>query len=155
MLRGFIAGGRASGAGREGWLILSISRNTSACRSRAELLGYFEQGGLTVIDRLEVRPSHPRVSDATDPLHAARAAEVTSCGGWGGKGKRLESPVTAGVPRSLLGVRKANPSIHAPFRPQTPETPRQCSCLPIANAGIHSQIVFSEKTICPHGFVTP
>jgi len=79
MLRGFIAGLAAHlEPGGEGWLILSDIAEHLGLRSRAELLGYFEQGGLTVIDRLEVRPSHPRVSDATDPLHAARAAEVTS-----------------------------------------------------------------------------
>jgi hypothetical protein len=31
-----------------------------------------------VVDRIDVRPTHPRAADATDPLHAARAAEVTS-----------------------------------------------------------------------------
>jgi hypothetical protein len=30
------------------------------------------------MERMEVRPKHPRVSDESDPLHAARAAEVTS-----------------------------------------------------------------------------
>jgi hypothetical protein len=33
---------------------------------------------LKVVDRRDVRPKHPRTSDETDPLHAARAAEVTS-----------------------------------------------------------------------------
>ena len=31
-----------------------------------------------VVDRIDARPVHPKVSDETDPLHAARAAEVTS-----------------------------------------------------------------------------
>jgi len=31
-----------------------------------------------VVDRHDVRPVHPRASDGDDPLHAARAAEVTS-----------------------------------------------------------------------------
>jgi len=30
------------------------------------------------VDRMDVRPSHPKASDVEDPLHAARAAEVTS-----------------------------------------------------------------------------
>ena len=34
--------------------------------------------GLKVIDRSDVRPTHPRASDPGDPLHAARAAEITS-----------------------------------------------------------------------------
>jgi SAM-dependent methyltransferase len=79
MLRGFIKGLAAHlDPGGEGWLILSDIAEHLGLRSRAELLGYFEQGGLVVIDRIDVRSSHPRVSDTTDPLHVARAAEVTS-----------------------------------------------------------------------------
>jgi SAM-dependent methyltransferase len=79
MLRGFIAGLAAHlEPGGEGWLILSDIAEHLGLRTRAELLAYFEQGGLAVIDRREVRPSHPRVFDSADPLHAARAAEVTS-----------------------------------------------------------------------------
>jgi SAM-dependent methyltransferase len=79
MLRGFLAGLKAHLApGGEGWLILSDIAEHLGLRSREELLGYIEAGGLTVIDRLDVRPTHPRVADTTDPLHAARAAEVTS-----------------------------------------------------------------------------
>ena len=37
-----------------------------------------EMAGLRVIERLDTRPQHPKVQDAGDPLHAARAAEVTS-----------------------------------------------------------------------------
>ena len=33
---------------------------------------------LRVVERLDVRPHHPKVADNSDPLHAARAAEVTS-----------------------------------------------------------------------------
>jgi hypothetical protein len=33
---------------------------------------------LKVIDRLDVKPTHPRAQDATDSLHAARSKEVTS-----------------------------------------------------------------------------
>ena len=79
MLRGYIAGLAAhlEPAG-EGWLILSDIAEHLGLRSRDELLAWFEKGGLAVIDRSDVRPSHPRVFDAADPLHAARAAEVTS-----------------------------------------------------------------------------
>ena len=31
-----------------------------------------------VLSRADVRPTHPRANDPGDPLHAARAAEVTS-----------------------------------------------------------------------------
>ena len=79
MLRGFIAGLAAHlEHGGEGWLILSDIAEHLGLRSRAQLLEYFAQGGLVVVDRLDARPTHPRVADTTDPLHAARAAEVTS-----------------------------------------------------------------------------
>jgi predicted RNA methylase len=62
----------------EGWLILSDLAEHLGLRTRSELLAAFEAAGLTVLDRSDVRPKHPRVYDETDPLHAARAAEVTS-----------------------------------------------------------------------------
>ncbi|MDP9862423.1 MULTISPECIES: class I SAM-dependent methyltransferase [Streptosporangium] len=79
MLRGFLNGlaGHLEPDG-EGWLILSDLAEHLALRTRAELLSAFEAAGLRVVDRLETRPRHPRAFDGTDPLHAARAAEVTS-----------------------------------------------------------------------------
>ncbi|MDH5537473.1 MAG: methyltransferase, partial [Betaproteobacteria bacterium] len=47
-------------------------------RPRAELLAAFDAAQLMVVDRLDVRPTHLRSSNQSDPLHAARAAEVTS-----------------------------------------------------------------------------
>jgi SAM-dependent methyltransferase len=64
--------------GGEGWLILSDLAEHLGLRSRSELLAAFDAAGLKVVGRTDVRPMHPRASDATDPLHAARAAEVTS-----------------------------------------------------------------------------
>jgi SAM-dependent methyltransferase len=79
MLRGFLAGLAAHlDPDGEGWLVLSDIAEHLGLRTRATLLSLFEQGGLTVIDRIDVRPTHPRVADIADPLHAARAAEVTS-----------------------------------------------------------------------------
>lgn len=79
MLRGFLGGLAAHLApGGEGWLILSDLAEHLGLRSRAELLAWIDEAGLTVAGRTDVRPHHPRVSDDTDPLHAARAAEVTS-----------------------------------------------------------------------------
>jgi SAM-dependent methyltransferase len=79
MLRGFIDGLAAHLApGGEGWLVLSDLAEHLGLRSRAELLAAFDAAGLKVVGRIDVRPHHPRASDATDPLHAARAAEVTS-----------------------------------------------------------------------------
>jgi len=79
MLRAFLAGLAAHlEPGGEGWLILSDLAEHLGLRSRAELLDAIDAAGLRVVDRRDVRPVHPRASDATDPLHAARAAEVTS-----------------------------------------------------------------------------
>jgi len=79
MLRGFLNGLPAHlEPGGEGWLILSDLAKHLGLRSRAELLAAFDTAGLKVVDRSDVRPVHPRASDETDPLHAARAAEVTS-----------------------------------------------------------------------------
>ena len=79
MLLGFLTGLAAHLApGGEGWLILSDFAEHLGLRSRAELLAAFARGGLKVVGRLDARPLHPKVSDASDPLHAARAAEVTS-----------------------------------------------------------------------------
>lgn len=64
--------------GGEGWLILSDLAEHLGLRSRADLLAAIESAGLTVTERLETRPTHPKASDRSDPLFAARAAEVTS-----------------------------------------------------------------------------
>ncbi len=79
MLRGFLAGLKEhlTPAG-EGWLILSDLAEHLGLRPREQLLGWIAEAGLKVLGRQDVRPVHPRASDASDPLHAARAAEVTS-----------------------------------------------------------------------------
>lgn len=79
MLRGFLAGLTEHLAPRgEGWLILSDLAEHLGLRPRAELLAWIAEAGLKVVDRIDVRPTHPRAADASDPLHKARAAEVTS-----------------------------------------------------------------------------
>ena len=79
MLLGFLNGLAAHLAPKgEGWLILSDFAEHLGLRTRAELLAAFEANGLRVISRIDAKPQHPKVSDASDPLHAARAAEVTS-----------------------------------------------------------------------------
>ena len=79
MLRGFLNGLAAHLApGGEGWLILSDLAEHLGLRSRDELLSLIDRAGLRVLGRSDVRPTHPRAADASDPLHAARAAEVTS-----------------------------------------------------------------------------
>jgi precorrin-6B methylase 2 len=79
MLKGFLSGVRAHLApDGEGWLILSDLAEHLHLRSRAALLQWISDGGMRVIERLDIRPRHSKVTDATDPLHKARAAEVTS-----------------------------------------------------------------------------
>jgi SAM-dependent methyltransferase len=79
MLRGFLTGLAAHLApGGEGWLILSDLAEHLGLRPREELLAWIEAAGLQVAGRKDIRPRHPKAQDATDPLHAARAAERTS-----------------------------------------------------------------------------
>ncbi|WP_185844881.1 methyltransferase [Nonomuraea sp. WAC 01424] len=79
MLRGFLDGlGEHLEPAGEGWLILSDLAERLGLRTRADLLTAFADAGLRVVDRLWTRPRHPRAFDGTDPLHAARAAEITS-----------------------------------------------------------------------------
>jgi methylase of polypeptide subunit release factors len=79
MLREFLGALPAHLApGGEGWLVLSDLAEHLGLRPRSQLLAALDAAGLQVVDRSDVRPNHPRASDETDPLHAARAAEVTS-----------------------------------------------------------------------------
>ncbi|WP_026638614.1 methyltransferase [Bordetella petrii] len=79
MLAGFLQGLTAHlEAGGEGWLIMSDLAEHLGLRQPGELADRFAQAGLRVVGRLDARPSHPRAADASDPLHAARSAEVTS-----------------------------------------------------------------------------
>ncbi len=64
--------------GGEGWLILSDLAELLGLRSREQLTAAIAAAGLRVLDRLDTRPRHPRAADPADPLHRARAAEVTS-----------------------------------------------------------------------------
>jgi SAM-dependent methyltransferase len=79
MLRGFLAGlgGHLAPQG-EGWLILSDLAEHLGLRTREELAGWIAAAGLRVLARDDMRPRHPKAQDASDPLHAARAREVTS-----------------------------------------------------------------------------
>ncbi len=79
MLRAFLAGLAAHlEPDGEGWLILSDIAEHLGLRTREELLAMIDAGGLKVLSRGEARPQHPKVRDMNDPLHAARAAEITS-----------------------------------------------------------------------------
>ncbi|MFF8612135.1 methyltransferase [Streptomyces sp. NPDC015350] len=79
MLRDFLDGLTAHlEPGGEGWLILSDLAEHLGLRTRGELLADIEAAGLHVVDRTDTRPRHPRAGDTADPLHLARAAEITS-----------------------------------------------------------------------------
>jgi methylase of polypeptide subunit release factors len=79
MLKGFLAGlaEHLSPQG-EGWLILSDLAEHLGLRTRAELETWISEAGLKVLGKLDTKAEHKKVQDETDPLHAAREAEVTS-----------------------------------------------------------------------------
>ena len=79
MLRGFLAGlAEHLKPGGEGWLVLSDLAEHLGLRTREQLLGWIEAAGLVVLARHDTRARHAKARDASDPLHAARAAELTS-----------------------------------------------------------------------------
>jgi methylase of polypeptide subunit release factors len=79
MVRGFLAGlADHLSPGGEGWLILSDFAEHLGLRTRDELNAWIDAAGLKVLGRLDAKPRHPKAADETDPLHAARAAEVTT-----------------------------------------------------------------------------
>jgi SAM-dependent methyltransferase len=79
MLRGFLSGLAAHlTPDGEGWLILSDLAELLELRTRESLLAWIKAAGLTVMSRDDVRPMHPRATDADDALHVARQREVTS-----------------------------------------------------------------------------
>ena len=79
MLRGVLQGAKAHLTEQgEVWLILSDLAEHLQLRTRDELLSWFADSGLAVKYRLDTKPKHGRSQDDTDPLYAARSAEVTS-----------------------------------------------------------------------------
>lgn len=79
MLKGFLNGLKAHlNDHGEGWLILSDFAEHLGLRTRDELLTWVNIAGLKVIDRMDTKASHNKTLDASDPLHTARKAEVTS-----------------------------------------------------------------------------
>ena len=79
MLKGFLNGLNAHlNTSGEGWLILSNFAELLGLRTREELQGWIDEAGLKVIERTDTKARHGKTLDATDPLHAARKAEVTS-----------------------------------------------------------------------------
>ena len=79
MLKGFLTGLAAHLTPQgEGWLILSDLAEHLGLRPRTELDEWIAAAGLKVLAKLDTKAEHKKVQDESDPLHAARAAEVTS-----------------------------------------------------------------------------
>lgn len=108
MLRGFLSGLRAHlTPDGEGWLILSDLAEHLGLRTRQELMGWIHDAGLQVVERHDIQPRHGKAADKSDPLHAARAKEVTSlwrlsvsrslAAAQPTLGKGIAEPVTQGV----------------------------------------------------------
>jgi SAM-dependent methyltransferase len=64
--------------GGEAWLILSDLAERLGLREPGALERWWEEAGLSLAARQDARPTHKRVADEGDPLHAARRAEVTT-----------------------------------------------------------------------------
>ena len=78
MLRGFLQGvPKHLAPGGQAWLILSDLAEHLGLRKAEELQEMIKAAGLQVTQHLRTQPRHPKASDASDPLHAARAAETT------------------------------------------------------------------------------
>ena len=79
MLRGLLQGAKTHLAEHgEVWLILSDLAEHLQLRTRDELMSWIKEAGLSVKYRLDTTPKHGRSQDTTDPLFAARSAEITS-----------------------------------------------------------------------------
>jgi methylase of polypeptide subunit release factors len=79
MLKGLLNGVKTHLAiNGEAWLILSDFAEHLELRSKDELQQWISDAGLTVVERLDVEPKHGKANDQTDPLHQARAKEITS-----------------------------------------------------------------------------
>ena len=57
---------------------LSLETLTLDDPGPGEVLVAIKAAGLKVLSRIDAKPEHPKVADTSNPLHKARAAEVTS-----------------------------------------------------------------------------
>jgi methylase of polypeptide subunit release factors len=92
MLKDFLNGLAAHlEVGGEGWLILSDLAEHLGLRTRAELLEIIDATGLLVLGKTDIKPRHPKASDTGNPLHTARAAELTSLWRLGKQGGIIDN----------------------------------------------------------------
>lgn len=79
MLKGFLSGVKNHLAIKgEAWLILSDLAEHLGLRTTEELQGWVQDAGLAVVEKLDIKPKHPKSQDADDALAMARSKEVTS-----------------------------------------------------------------------------
>jgi methylase of polypeptide subunit release factors len=64
--------------GGEGWLIMSDFAEYLGLRAPEMLLDAIEKAGLKLLEKIDTKPKHSKVTDSEDPLHEARKKEVTS-----------------------------------------------------------------------------
>lgn len=64
--------------GGEAWLIISDLAEHLGLRTRKFLLDAIANADLKILDRSDIKATHPKASDKSDPLFEARAAETTS-----------------------------------------------------------------------------
>ncbi len=62
----------------EGWLIMSDFAEHLGLRAPEMLLDAIEKAGLKLLEKIDTKPKHSKVTDSEDPLHEARKKEVTS-----------------------------------------------------------------------------
>ena len=78
-LKGFLLGARNHLQGRgQVWLILSDLAEHLGLRTRESLMEWIATGGLSVINRLDIKAKHPKSKNVDDPLYFARVKEITS-----------------------------------------------------------------------------
>jgi methylase of polypeptide subunit release factors len=64
--------------GGEGWLIMSDFAEHLGLRAPEMLVDSIEKAGLKLLEKVDTKPKHSKVTDSEDPLHEARKKEVTS-----------------------------------------------------------------------------
>ena len=64
--------------GGEGWLIMSDFAEHLGLRAPQMLVETIEESGLKLLEKIDTRPKHSKVTNTEDALHEARKKEVTS-----------------------------------------------------------------------------
>ena len=79
MLRSFLTGvSHYLKPNGEIWLIMSNFAEHLGLRTHEQWSSLIASAGLKVVDKRDAKPHHPRTTDTSDPLHAARKAEIVS-----------------------------------------------------------------------------